>query len=48
MDDPCWFFDTPIGHNILSRKLNDMFMEAGLDSDGVYNHSLRATCMSFI
>ena len=33
-DDPCWFFDLPVGHNILSRKLADMFKSAGLECDG--------------
>ena len=45
-DDDCWYFDTPVGHNILSRKLNDMFDSAGLDSEGIHNHSLRATGIS--
>ena len=30
-DDPCWFFDTPIGLDVLSRKLTNMFIPAGFD-----------------
>ena len=45
-EDPCWYFDIPVGHIILSRKLSDMFTHAGLDCDGVHNHSLRATGIS--
>ena len=45
-EDPCWYFDIPVGHIILSRKLSDMFTHAGLDCDGVHNHSLRANGIS--
>ena len=44
--DDCWYFDIPIGRNILARELNDMFIATGLDCEGIYNHSLRATGMS--
>lgn len=30
----------------MSRKLNDMFTAAGLDTEGIHNHSLRATGIS--
>ena len=36
----------PVGHNTLQRKLKDMFIEAGFDSENVSNHSLRATGIS--
>ena len=45
-EDDCWYFDIPIGRNILARKLNDMFIATGLDCEGIYNHSLRATGIS--
>ena len=44
-DDECWYYDCPIGHNLLSHKLNDMdmYIASGLASEGIHNHSLRAT-----
>lgn len=44
--DNCWYFDIPIGRNILARKLNEMFEAASLDCDCICNHSLRATGIS--
>ena len=41
--DEVWYCNSPVGHNILSRKLKDLFIEAGLSFDHVQNHSLRAT-----
>ena len=41
-----WYYDMPVGHNTLQRKLKDMFIEAGFDSENVSNHSLRATGIS--
>ena len=43
MDDKCWYFAVAVGHNILSRKLKDMFVAAGMDSSDIHNHSLRAS-----
>ena len=40
--DNCWYFDIPIGRNILAQKLNEMFEAASVDCDGVCNHSDRA------
>ena len=45
-DDECWYYDCPIGHTLLSRKLNDMYIASGLASKGIHNHSLRATGIS--
>ena len=44
--DDIWFCNAPIGHNTLVSKLKDMFVEAGLNAEGVQNHSLRATGIS--
>ena len=44
--DDIWFCNAPIGHNTLASKLKDMFVEAGLNAEGVQNHSLRATGIS--
>ena len=45
-DDTTWYYKTPVGHNILSSKLKSMFVKAKLNTDGVHNHSLRATSLS--
>ena len=42
--DEVWYCNSPVRHNILSRKLKDMFIEAGLSFDHVQNHSLHCTC----
>ena len=42
-DDKPWYYDTPVGHNILKTKLKVMFEAVGLDAGGISNHSLRAT-----
>lgn len=41
-----WYYDSPIGHNLLARKLKTMFESAGLDGENISNHSLRATGVS--
>ena len=45
-DDPCWFYDTLIGHDVLSRKLTNTFIAAVLDYECIHNHSLRAMGIS--
>ena len=42
-EDPSWYYNIPVGHNLLSRRLKDMFMAAGLNSQGINNHGLRAS-----
>ena len=42
-EDTSWYFNIPVGHNVLSRRLKDMFIAAGLDSTGINNHGLRAS-----
>ena len=46
-DQPC-YCDVPVGNDLLARKLKEMFISAGLDSDGISYHSLRATSVSRI
>ena len=41
-----WYFETPVGHNILKKKLKDIFALAGLDNSNISNHSLRATSVT--
>ena len=41
-----WFCNSPVGHNILLKKLVEIFAEAGLSTENVHNHSLRATAIS--
>ena len=45
-----WYYAAPIGHNMLKKKLKDMFVSAGLTEDinSISNHSLRATGISWI
>ena len=45
-EEECWYYDVPVGYNILSFKLNDMFVAAGLDCEGIHYHSLQATGIS--
>lgn len=45
-DGVVWYYDAAVGHNLLSRKLKEMFVSAGLNTDGISNHSLRATGVS--
>uniref|UniRef100_A0A1X7V1V6 ZMYM2-like/QRICH1 C-terminal domain-containing protein n=1 Tax=Amphimedon queenslandica TaxID=400682 RepID=A0A1X7V1V6_AMPQE len=42
-DDNPWYYDTPVGNNILKTKFKVMFEAAGQDAGGISNHSLRAT-----
>ena len=44
--DGVWYYSTPVGHNLLARRLKDMFISAGLNTDNIQNHSLRATSIS--
>ena len=46
VDGKPWYHETAVGHNTLKKKLKDMFLEAGLDSINISNHSLRATGVS--
>lgn len=41
-----WFCNSPVGHNILPKKLVEIIAEAGLSTENVHNHSLRATAIS--
>ena len=41
-----WFSAAPLGHNTLDRKLKEIFTLANLNTDGISNHSLRATSIS--
>ena len=38
-----WYYDTPLGHNTLKKKLKNLFLSAGLDAENISNHSIRAT-----
>ena len=41
-----WFTQSPIGHNSLDKLLKTIFNKAGINSDKISNHSLRATSIS--
>ena len=34
-DDKVWYCNSPIGHNLLARKLKDMFTDAGLNTENI-------------
>ena len=38
-----WYYARPIGHNMLKGMLKAMYKQAGLNCEGISNHSLRAT-----
>ena len=44
------YYAVPMGHNMLKKKLKDMFVSAGLTEDinSISNHSLRATGISWL
>ena len=44
--DGPWYDNQPVGHNVLKKKLKEMFESAGLQAETKSNHSLRATGIS--
>ena len=45
-DDEEWYYNAPIGRNILASLLKEICSSAGLDCSNIQNHSLRANSIS--